>query len=167
MFPIESVTVGHALIGINVASCVKARLAKSGCRIAGSPLRVRVSPSKYVVPDFLIFCGKPELTDEFHDTIVNPKVIIEILSPSTMNYDSAEKFRMYRSLSSFEEYILIFQDRPRIQTFRKTADNRWALSTFDGLESVAAIESLGFAMPLAEVYDGIEEHVTERKHLEY
>ncbi|HEY3742014.1 MAG TPA: Uma2 family endonuclease [Bryobacteraceae bacterium] len=156
MFPIESVTWIHSRIGVKVAGWLDRQLAHSPCRVAGPALRVRVTPTKFVVPDFIVVCGKPVLTDEHQDTVTNPKVIIEILSPSTKDYDYGGKFEFYRRLASFEEYILISQNRPRIETFRKTAENRWVLSIFDGLESVAAIESLGLAMPLSEVYDGIE-----------
>jgi Uma2 family endonuclease len=156
LFPVEAVSVVHAMVSVNVASWFKAELATTECRIVGSSLRVRVSPTKFVIPDLMVFCGKPALTDEHQDTVVNPKVIIEILSPSTAGYDYGEKFILYQRLPSFEEYVLISQNRARIQTFRKAADNRWLLTIYEGLESVAVVESFGVSLPLAEVYDGVE-----------
>lgn len=155
MFPIESVTFAHARIGLRVGGWLDRQLLHTACSPAGPGLRVRVSPTKYIVPDIVVVCGKPELTDEHQDTITNPKVILEILSPSTMNYDYGEKFRLYRKLPSFEEYVLVFQDWPRIETFRKTPDNRWVLSTFEGLDAVAVIESVALSLPLRDVYEGV------------
>ena len=83
-------------------------------------IRVRVSPKKYLYPDLLVYCGEPQLTDEVEDTITNPKVIVEVLSPSTANYDQGGKFRLYQQLPSFEEYVLVSQDTPRVEVSRKT-----------------------------------------------
>src|SRR5947207_433815 len=119
-------------------------------------LRVRVSPSKYVYPDILIYCGKPMLTDELSDTITNPKVIVEILSPSTEDYDYGKKFILYRSLPSFEEYLLISQEQPRVEVSRRTPENRWVLSTYIGLDTTVNVESLGISIPMGELYEGVE-----------
>jgi Uma2 family endonuclease len=117
---------------------------------------MRVTKAKFVLPDLVIVCGKPMLTDEQQDTLTNPKVVVEILSPSTANYDYGEKFILYRLLESFEEYILIAQDRPRIEVFRKEADRRWILSTYEGLDASAAVDSLNISLPLVEVYAGVD-----------
>jgi Uma2 family endonuclease len=101
-----------------------------------------------VGPEVLVFCGKAALTDEHHDTITNPKVIVEILSPSTADYDYGGKFSLYRRLPSFEEYILFSQDAALVETFRKTHDSEWVLRTHEGLDAVVAIESLGISLPL-------------------
>ena len=156
MFPMESASWIHSIIGFKIGAWLIRELHKTPCNVAGSSLRVRVSPTKYVLPDIVVVCGKPALTDEVQDTLTNPKVIIEILSPSTMDYDFGEKFRLYRRLPSFEEYVLVSQDRARVETYRKTADKRWVLTIFEGLDSVAPIESLNVSLPLAEVYDGVE-----------
>ena len=113
------------------------------------------SPTKFVYPDFVVYCGAPALTDEDHDTLTNPKVIIEILSPSTANYDYGRKFILYRMLPSFEEYVLVSQDQARVETCRKSSDDRWVLSTYRGLDAVVPIESIGIPLPLAEVYNGV------------
>ena len=99
--------------------------------------------------------GKPALTDEHADTVTNPKVIVEVLSPSTSDYDYGAKFSLYRELPSLEEYILVAQETPRIEVFSRTADRQWLLSTYDGLGATLPVSSLHIAIPLAEIYSGI------------
>ena len=155
MFPQVAVSWEHGVISVNIGALLRDRLAKTSCRVT-STVRVRVSPTAFVLPDVIVVCGKPALMDEHHDTLTNPKVIVEILSPSTADYDYGQKFILYRNLESFEEYILIAQDKARIEVFHKTAENRWLITTYEGLEAEAAIESLGISFRLAEVYDGVE-----------
>jgi Uma2 family endonuclease len=138
---------------------LRERLAKTPYFAAGPPLRVRVSPTTFVLPDIVVICGKPVLTDEHHDTLTNPKVIVEILSPSTADY--GQKFILYRGLASFEEYLFVAQDKPRVEVFRKTPDKRWLLTTHEGLDTVVNVESLGVSFQLAEVYDRVELPVAE------
>jgi Uma2 family endonuclease len=156
MFPIESVSVAHARLSIKVGGCLDRQLHGAACTVLGSALRVRVSPTRFVIPDLMVFCGKPALTDEHHDTITNPRVIIEILSPSTADYDYGKKFILYRGLPSFEEYVLVSQDQARVETYRKTDAERWVLSTYKGLDSVVPVECLGVTLPLTEIYRGVE-----------
>ena len=155
LFPLDAVSLQHGLISNHVGRRVGERLEGGRCQIAAQ-IRVRVSPTKFVFPDQVVYCGKAALTDEAADTITNPKVIIEILSPSTADYDYGTKFGLYRRLPSFEEYVLIAQDEPKVEVFRKTPDGRWILSTYDGLDSTAKVESLEITLPLAELYAGVE-----------
>jgi Uma2 family endonuclease len=104
----------------------------------------------------LVYCGKAELTDEHEDTITNPRVILEILSPSTAGYDYGAKFGLYRRLPSFEEYVLISQEEARVETFRKTHDNEWVLRTHEGLDARVGVECLGISLALREVYEGVD-----------
>ncbi len=157
VFPIEGVTLGHGMIASGTAWSLRSRLGGTPCRVASSPVRVKVSPTKFVYPDLLVFCGKPLLMDDRSDTITNPKVIIEILSPSTEGYDYRKKFSLYRLLPSFEEYVLIAQDEPRIDVFRKAPNDEWILATYQGSDSIAKLQSLGIELPLAELYAGVLE----------
>lgn len=118
-------------------------------------MRIRVGPTRFVYPDLLVVCGEPALTDEHHDTVTNPKVIVEILSQSTEDYDYGSKFTLYRGLPSFEEYLLVSQTEHRIEVFRRMPDSRWILSTFEGLDASLPIESLNISIPLAQIYSGI------------
>jgi Uma2 family endonuclease len=156
MLPVATTSWKHSVISINVAALLRTGLRGKPCEVAGTSLRVRVSPTKFIIPDLMIVCGKPALTDEFQDTVTNPKVVIEILSPSTANYDYGEKFILYRRLTSFEEYILISQDQARVEVFRKASEDQWTLSTVRGLGSVFAIQTVGLSLALADVYETVE-----------
>jgi Uma2 family endonuclease len=152
MFPMEAVTVKHGRITANTIRRLSERLDGKPCRVLNAPVRVRVRPTKFVYPDILVVCGKVDVTDEAQDTVTNPKVIVEVLSPSTAGYDYGGKFALYRRLPSFEEYVLIAQDEPRIEVFRKNSDGHWVLYSYEGLESDVRVETLNIDLPLAEIY---------------
>ena len=152
LFPMLATTWEHGRIAVNTARRLSERLDGRPCRVANSTVRVRVSPTNFVYPDILVVCGKPAFADNEQDTINNPKVIVEILSPSTAGYDYSGKFALYRRLPSFEEYLLIAQDEPRVEVFRKTPESRWLLTSYEGLESTVHVESLDIDLPLAEIY---------------
>ena len=155
MFPIAAVSLPHGRLSVTVGAALEGRLKQSECRAVGSSMRVRVSQTKFVCPDILVFCGKPALTDEHADTRTNPKVIFEILSPSTQDYDYGTKFSLYRQLPSFEEYVLISQTAHLVEVYRRTPESRWLLSTYAGPDAVFPVESLGITIPLAEIYSGV------------
>jgi Uma2 family endonuclease len=156
MLPVATTSWKHSVISINVAALLRTALRGTPCQVAGSSLRLRVSPTKFIVPDLIIVCGKPALTDEFQDTLTNPKVVIEILSPSTADYDYGRKFLLYRRLPSFEEYILISQDQARVEVYRKTSEDHWTLSTVRGLGGVVALQTVGVSLALADVYESVD-----------
>lgn len=150
VFPIAAVSLAHAQMAIRIGRRLDERLESSPCRVAALA-RVRVSPTKFVYPDIIIVCGAPALTDEIADTITNPRVIVEILSPSTADYDYGGKFALYRRLPSFEEYLLVAQDEPRVEVFRRTPDGRWMLSTYQGLDATIPVECLDLSIPMREI----------------
>jgi Uma2 family endonuclease len=155
LYPICNVTVNHGRIVVNLVRRVAERLEGGPCFAAASPVRVRINPRKYVYPDLVVVCGEGAATDEVEDTLTNPKVIVEVLSPSTKDYDYGSKFELYRELLSFEEYLLVSQETWRVEVFRRMPDAHWLLSTYDGTAAAFPIESLGFSIPLAEIYSGI------------
>lgn len=156
LFPIIDATRQHSSIAFNLGMVFGPRLRNSGCQGLMSPLRLRVSPTKYVFPDFIIVCGKAVLTDEHRDTITNPKVILEILSPSTADYDHGGKFELYRMLPSLEEYLLVSQDKPLVEIFRKQSPNDWSLQIVSDFDALVRIHSLGIEFPLGDLHEGIE-----------
>lgn len=156
MFPIVAVSMAHSVISANVTYSLVGRLKGGSCFVLTSPMRVRVSPTRFVYPDLAVICGTPVLTDEAQDTLTNPKVIIEVLSPSTADYDYGAKFALYRRMPSFEEYILIAQGDPRIEVFHKAHDGGWVLHTYEGLETTIKLKSLNITLALADIYAGID-----------
>ena len=152
LFPVPVASWEHGRVAANTVHRFSERLYGRPCRVVASSVRVRVGPTNFVYPDLVVVCGKPAFIDEEQDTIANPSVVVEILSPATADYDYGGKFALYRRLPSFEEYVLIAQAEPRIEVFRKTPDSRWILSSYEGLDSTVRVESLDIALPLAEVY---------------
>lgn len=156
MFPVDSVTLEHAAIVANTTWRVAEQLSVTPCQVLSQPLRVRVSVARFVYADLLVVCGRPELTDEVRDTITNPKVIIEVLSPSTEGYDYGPKFGFYRKLPSFAEYLLIRQDQAKVEVFRKSEGAGWTLSTYEGLDATVPVQSIGINLRLSDLYSGVE-----------
>jgi Uma2 family endonuclease len=152
VFQIEDATWAHAAIVNNLAQGLGELLRGGPCRIVAQ-IRIRVRPAKFVYPDQVVVCGKPAFDDKYGDTITNPRVIFEVLSKSTAGYDYGNKFILYQHLPSFEEYVLVAQDLPRVTVFRKTAEARWLMSVYENLEAVAKIETLGVELPLARIYE--------------
>jgi Uma2 family endonuclease len=152
-------TVEQSLIAANVIREAGNALKGKPCRVADSNLRVRIArQGRYVYPDALIFCGAPQFDpqDVKRHTILNPRVIIEVLSESTEAYDRGDKFAQYRQIESFEEYVLIAQDRPSVETILRERDGAWSFQNHNGLAAVATFRSLGIEIPLTEIYAGIE-----------
>jgi Uma2 family endonuclease len=156
IFPVVATSLVHGVLQLNAGRRLAERLDGTTCHAVGAAVRVRVSNSHYVYPDVLVYCGKPALTDEHNDTITNPKVIVEVLSPSTEDYDYGRKFILYRRLESFAEYLLVSQERPRVEVSQKLPDGSWVLTTYEGLEATVPVKSLEISIPMAELYNGVE-----------
>jgi Uma2 family endonuclease len=133
------------------------KLKSRSCRVYSTDLRLRVSPTGlYTYPDIMVVCGQPEFADDRRDTVVNPVVIIEVLSDSTKNYDRGEKFRHYRGLKTLAEYVLVDQDSIHIEHFVRQSDGRWVMTEIDSPAESLQLSSIGCIVPLADVYDKIE-----------
>jgi Uma2 family endonuclease len=143
----------HFQIIGNVTAELHARLKKRPCAVGSSDLRLRVSPDGlYTYPDVIVINGDPRFADERHDTLLNPALIVEVLSPTTEAYDRGFKSAQYRTVESLEEYALVSQVEPRVEVFRRQPGGHWLLSEAVGLEAVCHFESLDCAIPLSEVY---------------
>jgi Uma2 family endonuclease len=144
----------HSLITGNLFAELKQRLRGGPCQAHASDLRVRVSAELYTYPDIVVVCGGPRFADTQRDTVLNPKLIAEVLSPSTESYDRGKKFELYRGVESIEEYVLITQGRPRIERYLRQGAN-WLLTEIVGLAETMALPSVHCEIPLASIYDGI------------
>lgn len=149
----------HSLVIANVIREIGNQLKGKSCRVYDSNLRIRI-PRKtlYIYPDISVICGAIEFDprDVNRGSILNPQVIVEVLSPSTEAYDRGEKFERYRSLDSMQEYVLVSQITPRIEIFLRHPDGAWLFNAFAGLQAAAAMRSLEISLPLVEVYAGVE-----------
>ena len=124
-----------------------------------SNLRVQIARKKlYSYTDTAVICGQPVLSelDGLGKTFTNPRLVVEILSPSTERYDRTRKFDRYRELEAFQEYVLVEQDAPRAETRYRHPDGTWRLDFALGLESTIVLPSLSISIPLAEIYSAME-----------
>ena len=143
----------HAQIIGNLITELNNVLKRRPCSVVPNDLRLRVSPKGlYTYPDVLVICGDPKFADDQRDTLLNPAVIVEVLSPSTEAYDRGFKSAQYRTVDSLEEYALVSQAEPRVEIFRRQPGGHWLLSEAVGLEAVCHFDSLDCSIPLAEIY---------------
>ncbi len=110
----------------------------------------------YVYPDVMVIAGKPEYHDNRKDTIVNPQVIIEVLSKSTKGYDLGDKFSYYRTIPTFQEYILIDQTKIAIEQYSKQANKRWSYCEYDEEDAGLLFNSFGVEVPLVDIYEQVD-----------
>lgn len=147
----------HGVIIGNVTRELGNRLLEGPCRVIPTEVRLAAEfDAHYTYPDVQVVCGKPVYQIGRPHTITNPVVLVEVLSPSTERADRGRKFADYRKLTSLREYMMVSQFEPKVELFRRGADGVWILLEFSGLDALVSLESLGIAVPLAEIYRKIE-----------
>jgi len=143
----------HAQIIGNLAGELRTALKTRPCSVVSNDLRLRVSPDGlYTYPDVIVICGDPKFADDQRDTLLNPALIVEVLSPSTEAYDRGFKSAQYRTIESLEEYALVSQAEPRVEVFRRQPGGHWLLSEAVGPEAACHFGSLDCAVALSEIY---------------
>lgn len=146
----------HNEIVGNVFATLRRQLRPRGCGVFTSDLRVWIpAEERGVYPDVVVVCGEPQLYDDAADTLLNPNLLIEVLSPSTEGVDRGEKFASYRTLPSLTDYVLVAQKRVLVEHFARQDDGRWLLTSATRLSDAISL-SLDARLSLADVYDGIQ-----------
>jgi Uma2 family endonuclease len=157
MFAMAGASLVHVLIVGNLVRELGNRLEAGPCRVYSSDLRLRVSPNGFFTyPDVMVICGDPQFADNRGDTVVNPVLIIEVLSTSTEAYDRGKKFEQYRTLPSLREYILVAQDAPRIEQFTPQPDGHWLSAETIGMDASIRLASIDCVLPLSKIYSKID-----------
>lgn len=147
----------HNRIVRNLIIGIGSFLKGKSCEVFPSDMRVNIpATNSFTYPDLTIVCGKPELLDDHFDSLLNPVVIIEVLSPSTESYDRGNKFFTYQQIPSLKEYILVDSTSCTIQTILKKDDGLWQFDTIANLAATLTIQSIGQTIVLSDVYDGVE-----------
>jgi len=150
-------TVTHSQIVGNTVIALGNKLRNKPCRVLPSDMRVKVQATGlYTYPDVVVICGRVQLEDRRKDTVLNPTVLIEVLSPSTADYDRGTKFAHYRMLESLSDYLLIAQAEPLVEHYQRQGNNQWLLSTYKALDDVALLPSVGCELSLADIYHKVE-----------
>lgn len=151
IFAMAGSSVKHNHITANVITILRMALRQSECSAFGSDLRVRTPRELFTYPDVMVVCGQIQLTHGRPDTVTNPRVLIEVLSNATRDYDRGEKFELYKEISSLREYLLIKQDAVRVEHYHLSGAT-WVPQQFDTLESVVRLDSVLADLSLAEIY---------------
>lgn len=153
IFAMAGASRAHNLITANVIAALHAQLKHRPCTTYPSDMRLKVEATGlYTYPDVSVVCGEAMFDDEQQDTLLNPTLIVEVLSKSTENYDRGEKFRQYRRLTSLQEYLLVAQDTYHIEHYVRQPDNQWLLSETNEVEDAIHLPSITCSLELADVY---------------
>jgi len=146
----------HVLIAGNTAREFGNRLRDTNCQVYSADLRIQADVGNaYHYPDVAVVCGRPEYLDKRKDTVTNPLVIVEVLSPATRNYDRGDKFASYRRLDSLREYILIAQEACHVEHFVRK-EGCWEFTEIDDCQGELMVPTLDIVIPLTEIYAKVE-----------
>ncbi len=141
----------HNLIVANVVGALWGKLRGTPCAVVPSDLKVQAS-TRFYYPDAAVVCGDPDFLDDAQDVLVNPTLIVEVLSPTTKDFDRGEKFMHYRSVESLADYVLIAQDGVHVEHYRRQGEF-WVLAETRDPQGRIVLESIGCELELAEIYD--------------
>jgi Uma2 family endonuclease len=145
----------HNLITVNIVGELRSQLKKLPCEAYISDMRLKAAEARsYHYPDITVVCGAPQFEDAHLDTLLNPTLLIEVLSSSTEAYDRGGKFAHYRKIPTLREYLLVAQDQPSIERYMRQGDV-WILTEAVGLEASVPLESIGCVLSLREAYDKV------------
>ncbi|MEG3436949.1 Uma2 family endonuclease [Pannus brasiliensis CCIBt3594] len=157
IIPMTGATSDHNAIVVNFCSRFKMATRGRGYRIFVGDMRLAIPRyGFYTYPDLMLVRERPIYENDRKTILVNPTVIVEVLSRSTRNYDRGDKFDYYRSIPSFEEYILIDQYRSRVEQFSKRSSNEWLLREIEGEGAILNLSSIEFTLSLSEIYEEVE-----------
>ena len=155
----------HGIISQNLSGQLYLQLRGKPCQTFIKDTKVRCGPDPQVLrsiknlfayPDLVVVCGERSYHDQYRDVLLNPTVIIEVLSETTKDYDRGEKFERYRTwLPSLAEYVIVHQTQPRIEHHQRQPTGQWLMTTFDGLDAVLNLPALACSLTLRDIYEGV------------
>lgn len=152
MFAMTGASRPHNLIGLNIASALHTQLAGSTCEVYVNDMRVRTPDDLLTYPDVVAVCGEPRFSDDEFDTLLNPTLIVEVLSKSTEVYDRLTKLEHYRTIPSLTEIVLVAQDRPRVEQWVRQGDGCWVVQDIQDLEAAIELPSIHCRLTLEAIY---------------
>ncbi len=145
----------HNLITNNISGELHTRLKGTGCAVFANDMRISIPTAKsYFYPDVGVVCEDPRFEDDVFDTLLNPIVIVEVLSPSTEAYDRGEKFAHYRQLTSLQEYVLVAQDQIRVEHYRRQ-ERQWIFTDLQKRDEMLSLPSIECELPLQDIYERV------------
>ncbi|GIV17467.1 MAG: hypothetical protein KatS3mg022_2902 [Armatimonadota bacterium] len=156
VFAFAGASPAHNQIVFNLAGILHTQLRHTSCRGYASDLKVQTPGQEmFAYPDLTVVCGEPQFRDEQKDVLLNPTLVVEVLSESTEARDRGEKFLQYIQIPSLRDYLLVSQSEPRVEHYERQPNGRWLLNVVQGLEGEVHLVSIGCTLLLAEVYEGV------------
>jgi Uma2 family endonuclease len=147
----------HNQLVVNLVAGFHNQFRSRPCDVYPSQMRVLVrATGLYTYPDVVVVCGERQFVDERRDILLNPSLLVEVLSPSTEAYDRGRKFEHYQSIESLGEYLLVASDRAHVDQYTRRPDGRWLLTSADRLEDSLDLQSIGCRLALADLYGNID-----------
>ena len=159
MFAMSRVSPPHALIVANVCSELRRLLVDRPCFVFSTDLRLRVEATElYCYPDVMVVCDTPRFVDDERDTLLNPSLIVEVLSPSTEDWDRGGKFAHYRTIESVTDYLLVRQDSFHVELFHRAPEGRhWIFTEVEGADATVELASVGVRLEFGQIYHKVKE----------
>ena len=152
----EGASLNHNYLNVNIMVALHNQLRDLGCVTMSSNMRVRVPGAAfYCYPDTLVVCGAVELEDEHEDTLLNPCVVVEILSPTTEAFDRGEKWAQYQGSKILRDYLLVAQDRICIEHFARQSDDSWLLRTYENQSDIITLTVVPSTLNLSDIYERV------------
>ena len=152
MFAMAGGSPNHSFLAGSIVTILGRQL-PPGCRIFTADLRIKVlSAGLYTYADCGVLCGEAQFYGKEQDSLLNPLLIVEVLSPSTQGYDRGKKFELYRTIESFREYLIVHQDKRHVEHYSKQDDGSWSLREHAGADASVVVARLGVRISLAELY---------------
>jgi Uma2 family endonuclease len=156
IFAMTGASRNHNLITTNISSALNQQLRGRPCEVYAVDMRVKViANGLYTYPDVVVVCGEPQFEDDDLDTLLNPTVLIEVLSPSTERYDRIAKSSYYRTIESLAEHLLVAQHQARLEQYVRQPDGQWSLLEYVTLDGIVQLNSIGCSLNLRDIYSKI------------
>jgi Uma2 family endonuclease len=157
VFAMTGASLKHNLIAGNIFGELRQQLKRRHCQAYVSDMRVKVTAiGLYTYPEVVVVCGEPKFEDTYVDTLLNPTVLVEVLSQSTERYDRIAKSSYYRTLDSLTEQLLVAQDEVRVEQYVKQQDGKWLLFESSSLDNVIELASISCSLALRDIYDKVQ-----------
>lgn len=153
MFARSGASATHNVLVTNLVAALHPQLRSRGCDLYANDMRVRTPTDLVTYPDVAVACGPRQFDDRHRDTLLNPTVLFEVLSPSTQDYDRGTKFAHYRTLASLTDFVLVAQDHVHVEHYSRQGRDRWILLEVEGLDRRLELSSIGCELALAEIYE--------------
>jgi Uma2 family endonuclease len=158
----------HGTITVNVTGEFRSQLKGTPCQAFSNDVKIRTLPNGlFAYPDLSVVCGELEYHDDRRDVITNPRVIVEVLSPSTESVDRGRKWMQYQQIASLTAYLLISQEQPYIEHYARQADQQWLLTIATGMDASLTLASIGCTLSPSEVYDRVRWDVPDTDLVEH